>query len=122
MKTLILIAFVVAFALTACGGEDDLDTADRLAGISIDQALAADGPAVVNGNLLVVGGEARLCDALAESFPPQCGGSSIVVLGLDLDSIDDLTSEGDVTWSDRPIRVEGVVTDDVLTVDENALE
>ena len=92
------------------------------AGTSIDHALADDGPAVVNGSLLVSDGQARLCDALAESFPPQCGGASIVVRGLDVDSLDGLSSKGEVTWSDRPIQIEGVVADDVLTVDENALE
>ena len=66
--------------------------------------------------------DARACAALAESFPPQCGGGSISVVGLDLQALEGLTTEGDVTWSDLPITVEGVLADGKLTVDENAVE
>ena len=62
----------------------------------------------------------KLCDALAESFPPQCGGASLVVFGLDLATVDGLVTEGDVSWTDRPIELRGVVSDGTLTVSENA--
>jgi hypothetical protein len=122
MRTLTLLPILVVAAVVAgCGGDDEPDAGDRLVGISVEQAVDAEGPAVVDGSLLARGEDVRLCAALAESFPPQCGGSSITVVGLDLEELDGLTTEGDVTWSDLPIRVEGVLADGVLTVDENAL-
>jgi hypothetical protein len=74
----------------------------------------------VSGNLLALGEEIRLCSALAESFPPQCGGASLLVEGLSLGDVDGLITEGDVSWTDRPIELLGVVADGTLTVSENA--
>jgi hypothetical protein len=117
----ILLAFVLAAGLAACGG-DDSPADDDGAVVSIDDALASDSdePLVVSGNLLAQGDDVRLCSALAESFPPQCGGSSLVVEGLALEDVDGLVTEGDVSWTDRPIELRGVVSDGTLTVSENA--
>jgi hypothetical protein len=132
MKALaFLAALVVAAALAACGGDGDAsgDTGGALLpaaatgpGISIEEALEAgsDEPLLVNGNLLILEGQPRLCSALAESFPPQCGGASLLVTGLSLAGLDGLNSEGEVTWTDRPIKLLGVVSDGVLTVSDNA--
>ena len=137
MRTLALIAtLVAAAALAGCGGDDapaadDAGSASSIPqtsglgagpGISIEEALASgsDEMLLVNGNLLSQGGEVRLCSALAESFPPQCGGSSLVVEGLRLEEVDGLVTEGDVAWTDRPIQLLGVVGDGTLTVSENA--
>lgn len=140
MKTLALIAtLALAAALAGCGG-DDAPAGDPATGttpqtsglgagpgISIDEALASGSGDVllVGGNLLAQGGEVRLCSALAESFPPQCGGASLHVVGLDLEEVDGLITEGDVSWTDRPIELLGVVEndtqgkDDILTITEN---
>jgi hypothetical protein len=141
MKILSLFAtLLVAAARAGCGGSDDDAPAgggtttgqtSGIApgpGISIDDALASDfdEPLLVMGNLLAQGEEVRLCSALAESFPPQCGGASLHVVGLDLEEVDGLITEGDVSWTDRPIELLGVVEndtqgkDDILTVSENA--
>jgi hypothetical protein len=84
MKTFTCVALVLALVLAACGGEDG--SADGAA-VLIDEALAGDSdePLLVTGNLLAQGGDIRLCSALAESFPPQCGGASLVVDGLELE-------------------------------------
>jgi hypothetical protein len=135
MKTLSFFAAVLAAAaLAGCGGEDGTDDAaggsgsvpqsSGLAagpGISIEEAIAADTDEVllVNGNLLAQGDEVRLCYALAESFPPQCGGPSLVVEGIKLEEVDGLITEGDVSWTDRPIQLLGIVEDETLTVSEN---
>jgi hypothetical protein len=123
MKTFIciLLAFMLAAGLAACGG-DDGPTDDDGAVVSIDDALASDSdePLAVSGNLLAQGDDVRLCSALAESFPPQCGGSSLVVEGLALEEVDGLVTEGDVSWTDRPLELRGVVSDGTLTVSENA--
>ena len=123
MRTISLFAaFLASLALVGCGGEDEPGADDQPVAILVEDAADHEGPAVVTGSLLANGDDVRLCAALAESFPPQCGGGSISVVGLDLDSLDGLTTEGDVTWSDLPIEVEGVLADGTLTVDENAAE
>jgi hypothetical protein len=134
MKTISLFAAVlVALAFGGCGGSDDdapaaagtgaPQTSGLAAGpgISIEEAMAADTDEMllVNGNLLAQGDEVRLCYALAESFPPQCGGPSLVVEGINLDEVDGLITEGDVSWTDRPIQLLGLVEDETLTVSEN---
>jgi hypothetical protein len=135
MRTPALIAtLAAAAALAGCGGDDTpvgdpgTGTAPQTSGlgagppISIDEALSSDsgGPLLVAGNLLAEAGEVRLCSALAESFPPQCGGAALAVEGLTLEEVDGLVTEGDVAWTDRPIELLGVVADGTLTVSENA--
>jgi len=76
-------------------------------GLTVAEALATD----ASGILAVQG---WLCEALAESFPPQCGGANV---GLgDLSGIDlgELQSNGDVTWSDDAVVVIGELIDGVL--------
>jgi hypothetical protein len=65
-----------------------------------------DGSFVISGYVFVAAdGSARICDAILESYPPQCGGDSIALTG-DL-SVFELTTDQDVTWSDAPLRIEG---------------
>jgi hypothetical protein len=77
--------------------------------VSVTELLAAgtiDGPFVVTGFLFIdADGNAVLCEAIAESYPPQCGGLSIEIAG-DL-PMDDLTSDQGVTWSNDPVDLEG---------------
>ena len=131
MKALALVSLATAF-LVACGanGEpaDDPAGSPQVSGIaagpgiSIEEALVSqlDEMLLVNGNLLAEGGKVRLCSALAESFPPQCSGASLQVEGVKLEEVDGLVTEGDVSWTDRPIQLLGVVEDGVLTVGKNA--
>jgi hypothetical protein len=129
MKTTfaLLAALLAAVALAGCGGDDDdaaggdtspAPTAPVGPGISIEEALESDStePFLVKGNLLVLDGQARLCSALAESFPPQCGGASLLVTGLDVAQVEGLMVEQDVMWTDRPIQLAGTVADGILTV------
>jgi hypothetical protein len=113
----LLLALVL---LAGCGSDDG--QGEPAGVLSIEQALAGEGgePVVVSGSLLAQSGEARLCSALAESFPPQCVGPQLLVEGLDLDSLEHLETGGGVTWSDRPVRLRGTVSDGVLTVSQNA--
>jgi hypothetical protein len=57
----------------------------------------------------------RLCSALAESYPPQCGEPSLLVESS-VYEFDDLTHAGDVGWSEQPVDVTGRVFGGVLTV------
>ena len=122
-------------ALTGCGGSDEtavpdddgstapLSTSTGTA-LSVEDALASedDGPLSVSGNLLASGGEVRLCSALAESFPPQCGGPSLLVRGLRSADVEGVVTVEGVSWSDRPVVLLGVVRDGTLTVSDNARE
>jgi hypothetical protein len=124
----LLAALLTAAALAGCGGEGDSgsDTgggdAGRGPGLSIEEAIASelDELLLVNGNLLAIGDEMRLCSALAESFPPQCSGPSLRIEGLGLEEVEGLITEGDVSWIDRPIQLLGHVEDETITVSENA--
>ena len=73
-------------------------------GLTVAEALThgpTDDLVTVTGALFVdADGTVRLCDAIAESFPPQCGGDRIVVQGLDLDDIDGIQEEDDVRWAE----------------------
>jgi hypothetical protein len=134
MRTISLFAaLLAALALAGCGdsegdasggGGTSVPQTSGLGagpGISIEEAIAADTDEMllVNGNLLADGDEVRLCYALAESFPPQCGGPSLLVEGIKLEEVDGLITEGDVSWTDRPIQLLGIVEDETLAVSEN---
>ena len=132
-KILFLLAIVTMASLMACGDDNDDFTIGEFKygdfvpdkpisgvgpGISISEALATNiaGPLLINGLLHVENNQARLCETLAESFPPQCAGKSLKVIGLAPKTMDGLTSEGSVTWSDQPVQVLGTMEGDVLTV------
>jgi hypothetical protein len=104
----------LALALVACSatvtapsGEPVLvitDGAIEGPGISVAEALghqATDDLVTVSGALFVdADGTVLLCDAIAESFPPQCGGERIRVTGLDLAAVPGLQTEGAVSWAE----------------------
>ncbi len=123
-RILVLLAVVTIASVVAagCSDNDDDPGSGPISGvgpgISIGEALASNlkGPLLINGLLHVQNGQARLCEVLAESFPPQCAGRSLVVQGLDLTTVDGLTSEGSVTWSDQLVQVLVTVEGEVLTV------
>jgi hypothetical protein len=80
-------------------------------GISVQEALDYTGGAevLVNGSLVIdPDGVVLLCDALAESFPPQCGGARLEVRGLDPAGQPDLQEANGVRWLDR-IQLFGTV-------------
>ena len=121
-----LVAVALAAALAGCGG-GDADGSDRVTttppagsavgpGLSVTQARASTvaGPMLVRGSLIVDTDATRLCEALAESYPPQCGEPSLEVRGLDLSEFA-LERAGGVRWAEQ-VKVLGTVEGDVLTV------
>ena len=117
---LIVVSTAASLALAACAGADGLSPADPAnpppAGASedtggaggtapraytLEEALAADldGPILVTGLLIDAGDGWRLCAAIAESYPPQCGGESLAVEGLD-PADHDLQQAAGVQWSE----------------------
>ena len=76
-------------------------------GMSVADALThgpTDDLVTVSGALFVTpDGTVRLCDAIAESFPPQCGGASIEVSDLDLSTVADLQEANGVRWAESVV-------------------
>jgi hypothetical protein len=116
----LLVLALLTVALAACGADTD-SGAPGSSAITVKQALAdkPGEPVVVRGALIASGGTVRLCYAILESYPPQCGGPSLVVRKLDLDTVRELTTANGVTWSDREARLRGTVADGTLTVSDS---
>jgi len=116
-------AIALALMLTACG-ENGAEPADGTQsavgpGISVAEALAGDfeGPVLVNGYLFVdTDGEVTLAEMVLESYPPQPGGASLEVEGLDLAQVE-LQSDQGMSWTNETIQVLGTVADGKLAVD-----
>jgi len=84
-------ALLSALALAGCGGDEER-----------------------RGFLVDSGDDVRLCDALAESFPPQCGGESLRVEG-ELPDVRWSEAQG-VRWTDQQIVLRGEIDDGVIRV------
>ena len=130
-----LSVFLVAVTvLTACGSENGaIETTTTTTGseavvLSIEEALKADpgSTILVEGALVAPRGSSAtqmvLASALLESYPPQAGGATVALAGLNLDDLVGLTSTSDqpdlaqVTWSDYWFVLGGVIDDGVLRV------
>ncbi len=84
--------------------------------ISVSELLTddPDGPTAVTGLLFDDGSGLRLCEALAESFPPQCPGPYVFITNPDA-VLADFTVEGGVRWTDRPLVLSGRYAEDGFT-------
>ena len=80
-------------------------------GLTVGDALAgrADGVIAVQGFVVENGAGAVLCELLAESMPPQCGGASIEITDLSTIDPDEFTSAQGVTWTNQPVTVFGEI-------------
>lgn len=111
------VLLVATLALTGCG---DADQPAAPAGpLSVEQALerAPSGPVDIRGYLLVDPGDrVRLCAALAESYPPQCGVAWLVVEGLPPHELPPLERAQGVGWTERPVTLGGTVEGETLRV------
>lgn len=89
---------VMTVVVAGCGGDDD--EAAPVGPITVEQLVArsSDTPIQVEGFLLAQGAVVRLCAAILESYPPQCGEPSVELVGLDLDEVPGTTAEGEVVW------------------------
>ena len=98
-------------------GTGDEGTGDTVTVLTVSEAGAeADGTAVtVRGLLIEDSGVLLLAEALAESYPPQPGGATLEVDGLDIGTFDDVVEAGPVRWLDRPIVISGTIDGGRLT-------
>jgi hypothetical protein len=88
-------------------------------GLTVTEALSGDaeGTLAVGGFIVANESGTFLCEALAESFPPQCGGESIAVEGLAIDEYP-VEEEGAVRWTNNAVVLFGEVVDGVLVIDD----
>jgi hypothetical protein len=87
--------------VVADGGPGDgpgISVADAVAHGPTDDLLSVSGALFVDPD-----GTVRLCDAIAESFPPQCGGEWILVEGLDLGEVAGLQEASGVRWAESVV-------------------
>jgi hypothetical protein len=96
------VVVVAASVLAACGDDDSTADAPLL---SVDQLVArsADTPITVQGFLIVHEGTTRLCAAILESHPPQCGEPAVELVGLDLAGIAGTQTDQGVTWKESVV-------------------
>jgi hypothetical protein len=93
--------------------EDDVEGGADLAPVEPERGVAVadafdqniDGAFELRGFFFVDETGARLCELLAESFPPQCGGASVPVGDFAVDLA--LNSESGVSWTDEVVYLEG---------------
>lgn len=88
-------------------------------GLTVSEALATDATTIlaVQGFLFDDGSGPRLCELLAESLPPLCGGASIPITGHEeVIAVPLVTAQG-VTWTDASVTVFGEIIDGILVVD-----
>jgi hypothetical protein len=105
------------------GPSDDGDVASSGfavdGGLIIPEAIAYDGDQViaVKGFVIRDGETDSLCESLAESYPPQCGGASLTIVNPEV--IDDmvLVEAGEVQWSETYVTIFGYISDGDLTID-----
>jgi len=88
-------------------------------GLTIPEAIGYQGDQVlaVQGFVFRDGESDLLCELLAESNPPQCGGASLVIDNPETMSEIPLIKAGDVQWSDTSVTVFGRISDGRLTID-----
>jgi len=89
-------------------------------GLSVSEALQTDaiGPIAVHGFYVDSGTGPMLCEALAESFPPQCGGASIPLADISAIDPDSIRTDQGVSWSDNEVFIVGEIVDGVFVPTE----
>jgi hypothetical protein len=111
-----LLALAVAVALAGCGSDE---SEPRGAPPTATTPIARE--TEFTGYLVQSGGETRICDALAESYPPQCGGRSYRLVGFDAGAVQGVEQANGVSWTEQQVTLRGVIGDDgeTLTVSAN---
>jgi hypothetical protein len=110
--------FAVLALAAGCASSGGSDGGVSGEPVTVQDALASgDGEVTVRGFLIDEQGQVRLCDTVMESYPPQCGGASLQVTGVDVASLDGATTEGEISWVDQVV-VTGTLSGDTLDATE----
>ena len=117
MKLTVAVVTLIATLFAACG--DDESNGAAAEPLSIADALEAEGEVLVTGYLFVLDGSVVLAELVAESFPPQPGGATITVKGLDVDALNLEEAPGGselatTKWSAESITLTGSLVSGVL--------
>jgi hypothetical protein len=107
-----------AIALTGCGagsGASPSDDCDDAPDYSVEEAVEQRpmGVVQVEGYIVARAGDARLCSALRESHPPQCGNPSLR-LGRTPPRGFEVESAQGVVWTEEEHPILGSLRDDAL--------
>ena len=102
----VLATVALTAAVAACSSDLERPvTSDDGGPITVAQLLArsSDAPISVQGLLHVDHGSARLCGAILESYPPQCGAPSVELVGVDIVANDGTTAVEGITWKEGAV-------------------
>ena len=104
---------------TSVASADDNSDAES---IGVDALFDGNGPrtAVVEGFVLIDEASARLCEVLMESFPPQCGGLSVVIANPTGLGSTILTEAQGISWTERAVALSGRFDGFRLVLDTDA--
>ncbi len=83
--------------------------------ISEITSLPDNSTVTVTGFLIEDSGVVYLAEMLAESFPPQPGGTTVMITGLDDDALSAASTEGPIRWYDTSVTLEATVREGALT-------
>ena len=88
-------------------------------GLSVSEAngYAGSQPVAVRGYVVRTSDLAQLCETLAESHPPQCGGARLALANAEATNGLPLIEDGDVQWSPDIVILVGTLTGNKLTID-----
>lgn len=119
-----VVVFVLAFTSAPSGGSGTPTGPGSSVVLTVEQALSAEEGQGLNvqGAIFATGGQTMLVSAVAESYPPQAGGATLPLKGLDLAGLVGLTSTAgqagvaEVTWSDYWLVLKGIIQGGVLEV------
>jgi hypothetical protein len=115
MRRLLAVLAILALTAAACG-DSDTPTSDGLP-LSVEGLIVAEPTSDVSviGFIVADSAGSRLCEALAESFPPQCGGMSVEISGLD-DLDPQLEEAQGLRWTGTAVVVTGRYSGGTLAI------
>ena len=112
-----LVAVLVLVAV-GCGSDDRQGAVGGAPLLTPSEAQDRDGRVAVQGFFWARPGDDdfRLCGAVLESFPPQCGEPSIRVTGVDVTTIAGIEFGQNVFWAEE-VRARGELAEGTLDVE-----
>lgn len=126
-----LIALFFATTFVACGSEPGIagpnatgrgtiqstvPALDRPMTIAEALKTSEPGPASISGFLFSTSSGMVMAESILESFPPQPGGRTLIVVGVDPASFE-MDTANEVSWTNSVVEVSGTVDSGVLYVD-----